>query len=342
LPTPYCLLANHFHGILSHMLDLLTVGDIKLDTFLLLPDASVMCGLRDSNCKLCVDYGKKIPVTTMLSQIAGTAPNVAIGVARFGKKTGVVSVMGDDDIYDHAKRFLKRHKVNTTHVSGKPGLHSSAATVVTYKGESTQFVDHVDVEYRLPDTVKQADWVHISELGEGYLDLYRDAIATKKHHGTKISFNPGAIQIEAGKSEFFDLLRSADVLFLNMREAKTVLKIEQEDDIRGILAGLRSMGPEVVVVTDGTKGAYAFDGETMTSAPMFPGKRIEATGAGDAFSSGFLGAMLSGLSHDEALQYASVNAASAVGAIGPTAGLLSAKEIESALRQNTSYRTASL
>lgn len=323
------------------MLDLLTVGDIKLDTFLLLPDASVMCGLRDSNCKLCVDYGKKIPVTTMLSQIAGTAPNVAIGVAKFGRKTGVVSIMGDDDIHDHAKRFLKRHKVNTTHVSGKPGLHSSAATVVTYKGESTQFVDHVDVEYRLPDTVKRASWVHISELGEGYANLYRDAIAAKKHHGTKISFNPGTIQIQEAKSVFYDLLRSADVAFLNMNEARLVLKIKG-DDARGILAGLRAMGPNVVVVTDGIKGAYAFDGQTMTSAPMFPGKRVEATGAGDAFSSGFLGAMLCGLSHDEALKYASVNAASVVGAVGPTAGLLSLNEIHSTLKKHQNYQTKTL
>lgn len=324
------------------MLDLLTVGDIKLDTFLLLPDASVMCDLRDSNCKLCVDYGKKIPVTTILSQIAGTAPNVAIGVAKFGKKTGVVSVMGADDIYDHAKRFLKRHQVNTTHVTGKPGLRSSAATVLSYKGESTQFVDHVDVEYHLPDTVKRADWVHISELGEGYATLYQDAIVMKKYHGTKISFNPGTIQIQEAKSVFFDLLRSADVLFLNMHEAKTVLKIEKDDAIRNILAGLRAMGPEVVVVTDGIKGAYAFDGKMVTSAPMFPGKRIEATGAGDAFSSGFLGAMLCDLSHDEALQYASVNAASVVGAVGPTAGLLGAKEIALALKKHASYRTTAL
>lgn len=329
--------AIYFH----RMLDLLTVGDIKLDTFLLLPDASVMCDLHLPECKLCVTYGKKIPVTTMLSQIAGTAPNVAIGVAKFGKKTGVVSIMGDDDIYAHAKHFLKRHKVNATHVSGKPGLRSSAATVLTYKGESTQFVDHVDVEYRLPDTVKRAQWVHISELGEGYAHLYRDAIAMKKHHGTKISVNPGSIQIREGKSVFFDLLRSADLLFLNRHEARTVLKIEG-DSIHGVLAGLRALGPSVVVVTDGTSGAYVFDGRSITFAPMFPGKRIEATGAGDAFSAAFLGSMFCGLSHNEALQYASVNAASVVGAVGPTAGLLTREEVRSTLKKHPTYKTKSL
>ncbi len=321
------------------MLDLLTVGDIKLDTFLLLPDASVMCDLHMPECKLCVTYGKKIPVTTMRSQIAGTAPNVAIGVAKFGKKTGIISVMGDDDIHDLAKRFLKKRGVNTTHVVGKPGLHSSAATVVTYKGESTQFVDHVDVEYRLPDSVKHAEWVHIAELGDGYTKLFNDAIAGKKQHGTKISFNPGTIQLHGKNSALFSLLRVTDVLFLNMNEARALLSITNGDSIHGMMAGLRHLGPEYVVVTDGKHGAYAFDGETLAFAPIFPGKRVEVTGAGDAFSSGFLGALLRGKSHIDALRYGSANAASVIGFVGPTLGLLTYAELTKALNLHKAYRT---
>jgi sugar/nucleoside kinase (ribokinase family) len=324
------------------MLDLLTVGDIKLDTFLLLPDASVMCQLHMPECKLCVTYGKKIPVTTMRSQIAGTAPNVAIGVAKFGKKTGVISVMGNDDVHDLAKRFLKKHGVSTAHVVGKPGLHSSAAAVVTYKGESTQFVDHVDVEYRLPDSIKHAEWAHISELGDGYVKLYKDAILAKKQHGMKISANPGGIQLHEKKTALFDLLRVTDVLFLNMNEARALLSITNGDSVHGIMAGLHRLGPEYVVVTEGKHGAHAFDGETLAFAPMFPGKRVEATGAGDAFSSGFLGALLRGKSHVDALKYGSANAASVVGFVGPTLGLLTYAELTKAINTHKSYRTSIL
>ncbi len=325
------------------MLDLLTVGDIKLDTFLLLPDASVMCALNAPECKLCITYGKKIPVTTMRSQIAGTAPNVAIGVAKFGKNTGIVSMMGHDEIYEHAKTFLKHYKVNTRYILGKSGLHSSAATVITYKGESTQFVDHTDVTYRLPDSTKHATWVHIAELGDGYAELYRDAIAAKKLHDTKISFNPGTIQIRDAKTILFDLLRVTDVLFVNMQEARALLSLPKQDiTIRGIITSLRNLGPSCVVVTDGKNGAYAFNGESLAFAPMFPGKRIEATGAGDAFSSGFLGAMLNGHTHIEALEYASANAASVVGFVGPTLGLLTYAALTKTLRKHKAYRTTLL
>lgn len=324
------------------MLDLMTVGDIKLDTFLLLPDASVMCDLHMPECKLCVAYGKKIPVTTMQSQIAGTAPNVAIGVAKFGMKTGVVSVMGKDDIFEHAKRFLKRNHVDITHVVSRAGLHSSAATVLNYKGESTQFVDHVDVEYRLPDATKRARWFHISELGDGYMKLFKDAIAIKKQHGTRVSFNPGSIQLKEAKNVLFDLLRVTDVLFLNMNEARTLLSITNGDSVHGIMAGLRHLGPEYVVVTDGQHGAYAFDGSAVAFAPMFPGKRVEATGAGDAFSSGFLGALLKNHSVEECLAYGSANAASVVGFVGPTEGLRTHTELTTTLKKHSKYKTKTL
>lgn len=324
------------------MLDLLTVGDIKLDTFLLLPDASVMCDLHMPECKLCMTYGKKIPVKTMRSQIAGSAPNVAIGVAKFNKKTAVSSVMGDDEIFDHAKQFLTNHRVSITYMSAKTGLRSSAAAILTYKGESTQFIDHVDVEYRLPEDKKYASWVHVSELGDGYAKLFKDVIAMKKHHGTKISFNPGALQLREKKTALFDLLRVTDVLFLNMNEARTLLSITNGDTIHGIIAGLRNLGPETIVVTDGKNGAYAFDGTTLCFAPIFPGKFVEATGAGDAFASGFLGAILCKKTHNEAIKYGSANAASVIGYVGPTQGLLTQIELTKLLRTHKRYTTHTL
>lgn len=324
------------------MLDLLTVGDIKLDTFIVVPNASVMCSVHMPDCKLCIAYGKKIPVTAITSQIAGSAPNVAVGVAKFQKKTGIISVMGNDDVHAHAKHFLKRHKVSTTHVVGKPGLRSSAATVLTYKGESTQFVDHIDVEYRLPNTTKHSRWMHISELGNGYEKLYRDAIAIKKHNGTLISFNPGTVQLNEKKSILFDLLSVTDILFLNMNEARSLLSIADNDSIHGIMAGLHNLGAEKIVVTDGAHGAYAFSGTSLMFIPIFPGNRVEATGAGDAFSSGFLGAILHNYTIDEALKFGSVNASSVIGSIGPTAGLQTFTDIKKTLSGHPNYQTQKL
>ncbi len=324
------------------MLDLLSIGAIKLNTFIVLPEASVMCELKSVECKLCIEYGKKIPVAPFVTQIAGSAPNVAVGLAKLHLKTSIVSFVGDDPVYHQAIAFLKQHKVSCSLVKKQKGLHSSAAVVLNFKGESTQLVDHVPHEYRLPTSTPASKFIHISELGGGYEKLYRDAIALVKARGVRLSFNPGSIQIKEQKKVFFDLLRVTEVLFLNMSEARRIVKAENNQQIRGIMLKLKALGPHYVVVTDGQNGAYAFDGQQLDHVPMFPGKRVEATGAGDAFSTGFLGALLKGKRHDEALRWASVNAASVVGAVGPTKGLLTQTEIQTRLKARKSFKAQQL
>ena len=70
--------------------DLITIGDIKLDTFVVLDEANISCELKMPECKLCLDYGAKIDVKIVDSQIAGSAPNVAVGLARMKKKTSIL------------------------------------------------------------------------------------------------------------------------------------------------------------------------------------------------------------------------------------------------------------
>lgn len=324
---------------MSTMLDLLSIGAIKLDTFIVLPEASVMCELKAVECKLCIEYGKKIPVEAFVTQIAGSAPNVAVGLAKMGLKTSIISFMGDDPVYHQAIAFLRQHKVAHNLVKKQKGFHSSAAVVLNYKGESTQLVDHVPHEYRLSSSTPVSKFIHISELGGGYEKLYRDAIELVKKRGVRLSFNPGSIQIKEQKKAFFDLVAVTEVLFVNMVEARRIVKAENGEEIRGIMLKLKALGPHYVVVTDGQNGAYAFDGEQLDHVPMFPGERVEATGAGDAFSTGFLGALLKGKNHAEALRWASVNAASAVGAVGPTKGLLSHTEIQKRLKARKSFKS---
>ncbi len=320
------------------MLDLLSIGAIKLNTFIVLPEASVMCELKSVECKLCIDYGKKIPVAAFVTQIAGSAPNVAVGLAKMNLKTSIVSFMGDDPVYHQAIAFLKQHKVGYSQVKKHPDFHSSAAVVLNYKGESTQLVDHVPHAYRLPTSTPLTKFIHISELGGDYETLYREAITLIKTRGVRLSFNPGSIQIKQQKPTFFDLLAATEVLFLNMDEAHRVAKTENGEEIRSIMLKLKALGPHYVVVTNGQNGAYAFDGEQLNHVPMFPGKRVEATGAGDAFSTGFLGALLKGKSHAEALRWASVNAASVVGSVGPTKGLLTHTNIQARLKARKSFK----
>ena len=55
------------------MFDLIAVGDATIDNFVQIHDAEVRCDLNKANCRLCVEYGDKIPVDKLSHQVAGNA-----------------------------------------------------------------------------------------------------------------------------------------------------------------------------------------------------------------------------------------------------------------------------
>ncbi len=91
-------------------------------------------------------------------------------------------------------------------------------------------------------------------------------------------------------------------------------------------------------MTDSKNGSWAFDGKACFHCPVFPAKRVEATGAGDAFATGVLSALLSGHDLSEGLRWGSVNAASVIEYVGPTKGLLTTAQIKSRLEQHPSFK----
>ncbi len=324
------------------MLDMLTIGGIKLDTFIVIEDANVHCALKNRDCELNIRYGEKIPVQDLKTEVAGSAPNVAVGLARMKQKTGVLSVMGKDLFFPIAKQFLEANKVSSKFLRAQVGTDSGFAAVINYKGESTQLVSQSKATYTLPKVMPKTKWVHMSELGTQYAKLFSQLIKEQKKSNLYISFNPGTTQLQERKQVFMSLVKASHVLFLNRKEAHKLVGSRKDLDIKVLIRKVKRLGPDYVVITDGRNGAYAFDGGQLDYAPMFPGDRVEATGAGDAFSSGFLGALMHGKPHREALMWGSVNAASVVQAIGPTKGLLTHTEIKKRLKTNKGYTTKEL
>ncbi|KKR57015.1 MAG: hypothetical protein UU08_C0018G0014 [Candidatus Uhrbacteria bacterium GW2011_GWE2_40_58] len=320
----------------SFMFDMITIGDIKLDTFVVLDDNKLQCELKMPECKLCLDYGAKIRVDVVDSQIAGSAPNVAVGLARMGKKTSIISYTGLDGTRELALKHLEKENVSTKFIQKVKGQQSSYSVVLNFKGEKTILTSHIKQIYRLPKKLAKPKGLYICETGEGYESLYHSIIVCSKKYPCMIGFNPGSVQIEERKSVLYKLLKQTTILFVNLEEAQKLL-YETQLEIRHLITHLWKLGPKQVVITDGVNGSYGFDGKEIFHCPIFPAKLKEATGAGDAFATGYLGAILSGLSPNQALQWGSVNGASVVEYVGPQKGLLTTAQIKSRLKKNPRF-----
>lgn len=320
------------------MYDCISIGDIKLDTFVVIHEASLQCHLKLPECYLCIEYGKKIPVQAIDSQVAGSAINVAIGLARLKHDTAVVSVMGKDGTRRMALERMKEEDVDARYVMTDPKRGSSFSVVLNFKGEKTILAAHEPYNYRLPK-LASAKWLYVCELGSGYRTLYQKITNSVKIDGVHLAVNPGAVQIEEGRPELYRLLATSSLIFLNVGEARALTKLKGSAKIAQILAAAWRLNRKQAVVTDGRNGAYSFDGEEMLYLPIFPGKRVESTGAGDSFATGVLGAILHKLPLREALRWGAVNSASVVGQVGPQAGLLSEREIKARLDARPSFKS---
>ncbi len=323
------------------MYHLIAVGDTKLDTFVLLDQASVQCQLKMPDCLLCLEYGAKIPVSVVDSQVAGSAPNVAVGLARQGRKTAVVSNMGADNTRELAVKHLTGEGVSARYLHVAKNEPSSYSVVLNFKGDRTILTSHISHVYHLPPRLPRTIWVHVGEMGHGYEAIYRSIAARARNNGIKVSVNPGTIQIQEKDPTLFELLQETDILFVNREEARSITG-SNSLEIHHLAPALRALGCQEVVITDGKNGAYHFDGKAIIFCPIFPGAAVETTGAGDAFATGFLGARLMGLASSDSMRWGAVNSASVVAYVGPTKGLLSQSQIKARLQKAKSFKVKTL
>ena len=143
-----------------------------------------------------------------------------------------------------------------------------------------------------------------------------------KHNGWRLAFNPGDQQLRAGVKVLAPILRACTLLILNKEEADLLLEKSCKSSMKEALEGLRRLGPEIVVITDGPEGAYGFDGHTYLFSKPLPAHVVERTGAGDSFSTGLLSAFASGKKLREALLWGPQMPRLSLEYIGPQQGLL--------------------
>jgi len=316
------------------MHDLVTIGDIKLDTFVVLPEAHLQCSFKkdDRACYLCLEHGAKIPVEDFEPQIAGSAANVAVGMSRLGFRAAIYSLLGADATAHLAYARLREERVDARYVKVLKHERSSYSIVITYRGERTMLVAHRPHHYHLPK-LAPFKWLYLSEMGEDYEELFRDLVTMVKRRKARLAFNPGVIQLQGGMRKLAPVIRATDVLFVNKEEgAELVNHRTAVLDLRHIMTQLWKLGPPVVVLTDGGRGAYAFDGGEIWHLPPFPAKVVEMTGAGDSFATGFLAARMYGKNLGECLRWGAANSASVISVVGPQPGLLTKPQVTRALR----------
>jgi ribokinase len=310
--------------------DFIAIGDITTDAFIRIKEASINCTVDHDNCQICMRFGDKIPYEseTIVAGV-GNSPNAAVSASRLGLSSALVTNLGDDDHGKQAVQTLAQNFVDTSLVKVHSDKKTNYHYVLWYENDRTILIKHETYEYVLPQFTAP-EWMYLSSLGENSVPFHHTIAAyLKSEPKTKLAFQPGTFQIKLGAEELQDIYAVTEVFFCNVEEAKRII-YKPEASVSDLLSAVHDLGPKIVVITDGPKGAYCFDGTTKWFMPIYPDPKppVERTGAGDSFASTFTSALALGKTIEEALTWAPINSMNVVQHVGAQEGLLSQAELE--------------
>lgn len=314
------------------MKKVLSVGEATMDCFTFLKDAEVHCTLDKGSCELCLRYADKILPEKVVFSGGGNGANTAVSFSRLGLHSFLYSVIGDDNIGKQLIASLNDEKIDPKYIQVVKGP-TSYTTAIVFQNERTLLVYHQPWEYHLPE-FEPVDWVYLTSMGKNYKTAYDKTLQYIKKTGAKMSFNPGSFQLKAGLATLKPYFAATDVLFLNREEAMLLTEQRPSASFRDLAEALYDMGPKVINITDGPKGAYCFDGHTLLFLDILPVEIVERTGTGDSYAAGFTAALLHGKPLEEAMRWGMANSAGVVGQIGPQAGLLTTDKMAELLNDH--------
>ncbi len=290
--------------------DLILLGRVAVD----LNPVDYYCPLNES--------------TTFKRYLGGSPANIAVGLARLGKKCGFFARVSDDQLgtfvtdyfanegidISHIKRCENGEKIGLTFTEIKSETESS---IVMYRNEAADLkldVEDIDEEY-----INKAKAILISgtALAESpSREAALKAVALAKKNGVPIIFDIDYRAYNWKNSDeiaiyYSSVAREADIILGSREEydlTEKFIKVGMTD--KESAAYWHSQNAKIVIIKHGKEGstAYTNDGESYSIKP-FPVKLLKSFGGGDGYASAFLYGIFEGWEIIDALEFGSASAA---------------------------------
>ncbi len=267
--------------------------------------------------------------------IAGAESNVATGLARLGHRVRWGCRVGADESGELILRTLRAEGVDTDAVVRDPGAATGLVmfeqrlpdvTRVEYHraGSAASRTTDEDAAGLLAVPTRILHLTGISAaLSDSMLEAMHAAIDRARQQGTLISFDVNHRRTlwddDTAARTLTPLARSADIVIASEDE----LGLVTDGDVRT----LTDAGVTEVVIKKGAAGATAYTADGSVDAGARRVTAVNSIGAGDAFSAGYLSAVLDGADTAGRLDRGNALGAFAVSSHGDWEGLPTRDEL---------------
>jgi 5-dehydro-2-deoxygluconokinase len=313
--------------------DVLTMGRIGVDLYPL----QVGVSLRE--------------VETFGKYLGGSATNVAVAAARYGRRSAVITRTGEDPFGQYLHDALRRFGVDDRWVTAVPGLPTPVTFCEIFPPDHFpiyfyRFPKAPDLEIALGeldlDAVRAARvfWVTVTGLSQepsrgatlGALEARARSGITVLDLDYRPSFWPSR---EEARTWVQRSLPHATVVVGNLDECDTAVS---EREPRAAAQALRDRGADLVVVKQGPKGVLARDDHAEVEVPPVPVKVLNGLGAGDAFGGALCHGLLAGWDLERVMRFANAAGAIVASRLACADAMPDAAEVEALLEEAVDAR----
>ena len=261
-------------------------------------------------------WGKQICLAELETRYMGSAPSVALPLAKLGAEPTVVGTVGDDEAGRSIQKNLQEHGLTTDAIELIPKTPTGVCMSLFRSDGERLFLSSLGAIAMLnEETLCKKMWPILSKCdlvlltglfllpglaAEGAINCFTKL----KQKGVRTALDTGcdtagwpAENVEAVRR----LLAVTDVFLPNHEEAKKIGKGESPEEIS---QSLTEMGPAEVVIKMGRQGAVAMAEGVFVHDAGFPQDVRDTTAAGEAFNAGYLYGTCKGLPPGESLRMA--------------------------------------
>lgn len=311
--------------------DIYGMGNALLDTEVEIDDAFLARMNIDKGMMTLVDAERQHTLLAALTAHSeahkrasgGSAANSIIAAQYFGSRTFFSCRVAHDEAGDFYLNDMEKAGVAVNRSARGDGVTGRCLVMVTPDAERTMHTflgisETLSAEDLDDAAIRAARWTYL----EGYLAssatgrqaaMHARRIAREAGRQVALTFSDPAMVQYFREGLVTMLGDGVDLLFCNHVEAQAWTGT---DNVEAAAEGLKAIAKSFVI-TRGSKGALAFDGNRFHDIAPTPVKAVDTNGAGDMFAGAFLHGVNRGMSFPEAGRLASAAAAKVVSNFGP-------------------------
>jgi ribokinase len=248
-------------------------------------------------------------VSDLKLQSGGAAANTAAACSTLGLDTAFIGKLGEADQF--GKKILQDFKdvsVSTDFLKYSKDHTTGSAYVALNQNDKNRRIfahsgaaNYLSGEDILEKEIKTAKSIYLSSLKN--IEPFLRSADIAQNEDIPVILNPGMLIIDQGFDTVKKLLQTIDIFILSDREFKTLMGVERkqlsETEYIKSAKQLQALTIDVIIVTLGKRGALLItDKDSIIIPPIGKEEVVDTTGAGDAFSAGFIYGFLHHLSYN--------------------------------------------